>query len=98
MRVAALGALCVAATVSTRPFGIYNGRMQGDMDANLFSLTNAISVSAKTLTIRTNSLASWPSAAPFPGDACIVSSNGVVYILTSPPNSTAWAATNKIAP
>jgi hypothetical protein len=46
----------------------------------------------------TNSLASWPTAARNPGEAYWGNSNGVVYLLTSPPDSTTWGATNKLAP
>lgn len=46
----------------------------------------------------TNAASAWPTAASTPGGFAIVNSNGTVYIFTSSPNSTTWAATNKIAP
>jgi len=52
----------------------------------------------KQLTIATNELAQWPTAAALTNQATVVSSNNVVYILTTTLNSTAWGATNKIAP
>lgn len=46
----------------------------------------------------TNAVGNWPASAPSAGAFAMVNSNGTVYILTSAPGSTAWAATNKIAP
>ncbi len=48
--------------------------------------------------LATNAVANWPMAAPAPGAAMFVNSNSAVYLLTSSPNSSAWAATNHIAP
>jgi len=45
----------------------------------------------------TNHTSKWPTSARSHGGYAIVNSNATVYILTSTPNSTAWAATNKIA-
>ena len=44
----------------------------------------------------TNAISTWPTESG-PGGYAIVNSNATVYILTSTPNSTTWAATNKIA-
>jgi hypothetical protein len=49
------------------------------------------------LQVKSNAVASWPSAPTVPGAFAIVNSNGVVYLLTSGVGS-AWTATNKIAP
>ena len=38
----------------------------------------------------------WPGSALVPGACCFVNSNGTVYLLTSSPGSTTWAATNKL--
>lgn len=46
----------------------------------------------------TNAVANWPTAAATRGGCAFVNSNATVYLLTSTPNSTAWAATNKLAP
>ncbi|HWX18511.1 MAG TPA: glycosyl hydrolase family 28-related protein [Candidatus Binatia bacterium] len=46
----------------------------------------------------TNSMAAWPAAAVNPGGYAIVTSNNVVYLLTSTPASTAWGATNRLGP
>lgn len=46
----------------------------------------------------TNAISAWPTVARVAGEAFFGNSNGTVYLLTSVPGSTAWAATNKIAP
>src|SRR5438128_2456861 len=45
----------------------------------------------------TNAIADWLTAASTRGGCAFVNSNATLYVLTSTPNSTAWAATNKIA-
>jgi hypothetical protein len=45
----------------------------------------------------TNALSAWPKAPASPGGYAVVNSNATVYMLTSTPNGTAWALTNKIA-
>lgn len=47
--------------------------------------------------IPTNAISAWPTQALSPGFAWLGNSNGVVYLLTSDPSSTAWTKTNLIA-
>lgn len=47
---------------------------------------------------KTNTSATWPRFASTPGGFAMVNSNGTVFIFTSLPGTTAWAATNKLAP
>lgn len=44
----------------------------------------------------TNAQASWPTSASTPGGYALVNSNATVFLLTTAPASTAWAATNKL--
>jgi hypothetical protein len=44
----------------------------------------------------TNAISTWPAVAATPGGYAIVNSNASVYLLTSTPDSTTWAATNKL--
>ena len=48
--------------------------------------------------LATNALSDWPTAAATHGGCAFVMSNNVLFVLTSTLGSTAWAATNKIAP
>lgn len=43
-------------------------------------------------------VSAWPTAPRTPGEAFIGNSNGVIYILTSTPDSLIWSATNRLAP
>lgn len=52
----------------------------------------------RQLTLGTNQVANWPTAAAFTNQATIVTSNNVVYILTTTLNTTTIGATNKLAP
>jgi hypothetical protein len=54
-------------------------------------------LTAQSISASTNALDNWPTAAASAGGWSIQNSNATVYILTSTPNSTTWAATNKIA-
>ena len=65
----------------------------GTFDGN--SLTN---LNLTVGFLKTNAIATWPTAAATPGGAAIINSNAVIYIITSTPGSTTWAATNKICP
>ena len=64
---------------------------------------SAISSNAANVTVTapltgiTNALSAWPTAPLTPGGYAIVNSNATVYILTSTPAGSTWAATNKIA-
>jgi hypothetical protein len=57
-----------------------------------------IFVQAAPFPLGTNALSTWPKFASTPGGGSMQNSNGTYYLLTSLPGSTAWAATNKIAP
>ena len=50
------------------------------------------------LSLATNDVAAWPTNAASPGGCLFVNSNSVVYLITSSPDSTTWAATNKLGP
>jgi hypothetical protein len=71
---------------------------------NAGGLTNDGPVYAQSLTgtngywMPTNALSAWPTAPRTYGEAYWANSNGVIYLLTSLPNSLTWSATNKIAP
>jgi hypothetical protein len=51
----------------------------------------------KIYTVSSNATSGWPTAPQKAGDAIMVNSNGVVYMLTSGIGAT-WTSTNKIAP
>jgi len=66
--------------------GNNNTRFNGRVDSNVGFL------------ISTNPLSTWPTAPRHGGQCFIGNSNGVIYLLTSLPNGTTWAKTNKLAP
>ena len=86
---------CVAAAYR---FPIYSGLLQSDLDAGINNATNVNEVHLLGLVIQTNVLTSWRTNAPYPGAAYLVNSNGTIFLITSGPNSSTWAATNKLAP
>lgn len=57
----------------------------------------ALLVRTNGLSIMSNSVAGWPAAPSFEGEAFIANSNGVIYLLTSGTGN-AWVSTNKLAP
>lgn len=52
----------------------------------------------RQLFLGTNQVANWPTNSPAINQPLLVTSNNVVFILTTTLSSRAWAATNKLAP
>ena len=68
------------------------------IEAQNTAQTVLFSVSAGgAVAIASNTVASWPTAPKYGGNAVLVNSNGVVYLLTSGAGLT-WTATNKLGP
>lgn len=89
----------VLAAGSTSPIGIpTSGASGASFNPSTLGLTLTGPGSFGTHVLPTNALANWPTAPATRGGAVIVNSNSVVYLLTSTPNGTAWAATNKLGP
>ena len=66
---------------------------------NATIISNRLSAAmAAGILISTNPLSTWPTAPSHGGQCFIGNSNGVIYLLTSLPGGTTWAATNKLGP
>jgi hypothetical protein len=62
------------------------------LNTNYLVAGNLLAYGASIL--NSNSVASWPTAPAYYGQSSTVNSNGVVYLLCSPPNQLAWTKTN----
>lgn len=96
--IALLAASVVALVAASNRIGLYQAFLQSNLDGNQLNLTNLNALSVSQVFLSTNDVSVWPTAAQLPGQAVFVNSNGTIYLLTSGPNTTTWAATNKIAP
>lgn len=84
-------------TLIPPPFANSSGgyRIVGDTNWFIIGTTNASVV--KGLTVASNAISQWPSAARTPGDVMLVNSNGSLFCLTTTGFTTEWTATNLIA-
>lgn len=97
--VVSVGTLALAGSASVDENGnaVFTSVTGNGLGMTNVSSLNTNAVFNGTVMGKTNAVSAWPTAPAFPGAYAIVSSNGVVYILTSNIGAT-WTATNKLAP
>jgi hypothetical protein len=89
------GGIISAGTISSSVIQVTGGNVSASSSG--LATVAGVPVKSGIYTVQSNSLALWPTAPLTRGDAAMVNSNGVVFILTSGTGLT-WTSTNKIAP